>query len=309
MTRREYLDETVLNALALLSSAPLPQLDFEKADRYLVVGSGNAFAVGQILFRGKDAIFADEGTYEEEAGRLGPDAAAIVISASGGKHSPDIVRNLRKRFSRVYLLTCDPSSEAATLAAPHVIVTPCKEEPYTYNVSTYLGMILARTREDAGKIQSHIQQTVEEEISKFEDLTKSSGPSSAESLSPLARFKAFYLLVDSRFEAHRAMFVTKFDELFGPHLNGRCYTPGQTMHAKTLVPWDRELFIGLGVRNTTFGAPEARLNITLPDDASDGAMMATGYYVIGRLQKSSPPWYFENVSQYREFQQRLFGAT
>src|ERR1035441_4045818 len=73
------------------------------------------------------------------------------------------------------------------------------------------------------------------------------------------------------FEAVHGAPATKFDELFGGRLTGRCYTTEQTLHAKTVVPWEKELFIGIGVNNEDFGTE--RLNIPLPDDAGYVAMM------------------------------------
>ena len=40
-------------------------------------------------------------------------------------------------------------------------VFPKQREPYTYNTSTYLGMILGRTKEDPKKIETFIKNKVD----------------------------------------------------------------------------------------------------------------------------------------------------
>ena len=73
-------------------------------------------------------------------------------------------------------------------------------------------------------------------------------------VSDLGKFQAFYLMLLPQFQAVLPMLVTKFDELFGGRVTGRCYTTEQTLHAKTVVPWDEELFISFGYQNENFGS-------------------------------------------------------
>jgi hypothetical protein len=100
------------------------------------------------------------------------------------------------------------------------------------------------------------------------------------------------------------MFMTKFDELFGGRVNGRCYTSEQTLHAKTVVPWEKELFISFGVKNEDFGTQ--RLDVPLPQKAGFVAMVATGYYVIGHIQRQKPPWFKQHADEYARIQKALF---
>ena len=93
------------------------------------------------------------------------------------------------------------------------------------------------------------------------------------------------------------MFITKFDELFGGRINGRCYTPEQTLHAKTVVPWDKELFISFGSK---------RLSISLPENCGYVAMLAIAYYVIGCIQSQKPPWFTDHADEYVRLQKQLF---
>ena len=105
------------------------------------------------------------------------------------------------------------------------------------------------------------------------------------------------------------MFLTKFDELFGPLVSARVFTFEQTKHATTVVGSERELFISLGCDNGVFGHERARLQVPLPPNAGYGAMMAIGYYVIGRLQSQYPPWFKNSLSTYCAKASAVFGQT
>jgi hypothetical protein len=114
-------------------------------------------------------------------------------------------------------------------------------------------------------------------------------------------------MVPSKFDAAREMFLTKFDELFGSVISGRVFTDEQTKHAKTVVPSDSELFIGLGYENTLWGTH--RLNIPLPEDAGYGALIAIGYYLIGHIQAQNEPYFKNNIEAYTDSVSKLFGQT
>jgi hypothetical protein len=254
-----------------------------------VIASGNALPTGRILFSGERVVFSDEGQYGAVL-KANPDVdASVVISASGSKHAPILIGDLIKRRLRPHLITCSPQSPAAMmLPAERVLATRSNPEPITYNTSTYLGMILSRTRENPLKIKRHLLKAVQPRLAN------------------LAKFKAFYLLLPSEFEAVAPMFVTKFDELFGGRVTGRCYTVDQTLHAKTVIPWDEELFISFGYHNRDFGLSQCRLHIPLPADAGPAFTIAAGYYVIGNLQSQMPPWFKEHAEEYRRIQNKLF---
>ncbi len=281
------LHEVVLAALDLHASYQIEPLELKPAKRRLVVASGNALPTGRILFADEGAHFSDEGQYERLLDSEINFDSAVLISASGTKHAPNILQHLLNRGHSPYLITCDRSSPAAALLPPRQVIETRKlEEPITYNTSTYLGMILSKTREDPATIRRHLLDRVEPLIPDF------------------ARYAAFYLMLVPEHDLLREMFVTKFDKLFGGRVNGRCYTSEQTLHAKTVVPWDRELFISFGSRNESFGSE--RLTIPLPEKAGFAATMAAGYYVIGRLQEQFPPWFKQHAEGYAETQLRLF---
>jgi len=287
MPRKNDLQEVVIDALKLHGSYRLPALRLGTPTRRLVVASGNAFATGKIIFADEHAVFADEGQYQRALQKIPGIDGAVVISASGQKDASGIVGYLKERLE-TYLLTCNVESAAARLLPKdHVVVTRRNPEPITYNTSTYLGMILAKTREKVKPILEHIEREVKPRI-----------PSN------LTKYDAFFLIVQPEFDLVREMFVTKFDELFGPMLTGRCYTWRQTLHAKTVVPSEKELFISFGYDNELFGYEEARLNIPLPQGAGYAAMMAVGYYVIGHIQAQFPPWFKRNADRYEAWQKK-----
>jgi len=301
MEDKRLLHEVVLDALAFHArpenKRSLP--DFGAPKRIFVFGSGNAYATGKIIFRDRDAVFADEGQYAHalEVKREPRIECGVVISASGGKDAPDLVNALLADGLETYLLTCNKDAPAAApLDNAHVFCTPKQDEPITYNTSTYVGMILAHTGEDAGAVRDHIVNNVKPFIDDHIDLLRDAG--------------AFYLIVHPEFDPMREMLLTKFDELFGPMINGRCYTPEQTAHAKTLVASDGELFISfdpLDAANPIFGeAGKTRLDVPMPKPCGPAAMVAIGYYVIGRIQEArTEDWFRASADAYKAMQQGL----
>lgn len=288
------LDVVTINALDLFIEEGIPKLDLGNYSRPIILGSGNAFNTGKILFHDKDAVFADEGTVHEKLESIKNIDGAILISASGAKHAPIIAKELNEKQIETRLLTCNKDAPAkAVVGEDKTFVFPKRTEPYTYNVSTYLGMIFGKTQEDPAKLKEFIEKNIDPIL---------------ESKS-LDDFKAFFLLIPERFDAIKEMLVIKFDELFGPHIPNRVYTVEQTKHAKTVVPWDKELFLSFGKQNNHFGSPDARLDIPLPDDADFGAMMAIGYYVIGKIQKAKPPFFKESIVDYCKKTSEDFGST
>ena len=279
------LDVCVVNALELFDKKKLPKLHLDSYRRPLVVGSGNAAVTGRIIMADKDAVFADEGTYSRKLKVVKEIDGAILISASGGKHAPIIAKELKRRKIEVLLLTNTPDSPASRFADKTFVFSK-NAEPYTYNTSTYMGMILAKSKESPKAIHSHLG-TVRQMIPQN-----------------LRRYDSFYIIVPEEFDAMRELFMTKFDELFGPRISGRVFTPEQTKHAKTVVQSDTELFISFGYHNRIFG--KHRLNIPLPKNAGPAAMMAMVYYVIGSIQKQHPPYFKQSIETYARQASKIF---
>jgi hypothetical protein len=276
------LDQVVVSALEFFSRERPPKLDIPDFKRPLVVGSGNAAPTARILFHDRDAVFADESSFREKLSL--PIDGAVLVSASGGKHAPPIAKELNKRHIQTVLLTNNPQAPASTLVS-QTIVFPRQTEPYTYNTSTYLGMVLAKTREDPKKIMDHIRK-----LKIPQDLRD---------------YNAFFLIVPEQLELARPMLIKKFGELFGPMAAARAFTLNQAKHGETVIESDKELFISFGEKNRLFGTK--RLEIPLPKKADYGAMLATGYYVIGKIQKQHPPYFRDSIEAYCRKASKMFG--
>jgi hypothetical protein len=280
------LDECVVNALELFIKKGLPKLDLGDFKRTLVVGSGNAAATGRIISEDRDVVLADESSYEKKIDAIPDIDGAVVISASGGKHAPVIAYNLKKKGIKVILITNNPEAPAKKYA-DKVYVFSKNTEPYTYNTSTYMGMILAKTGEDPKKILEFIRKNIDK--IKLPDFKK---------------YKGYYIMVPEKFEGIAKMFHTKFTELFGRNIARDVETFEYSKHATTVVP-SNELFISFGKENGNIG--KEKLFIPLPKNADYGAMMAIGYYVIGKIQKSYPSWFKDNIEEYCKRASKTFG--
>jgi hypothetical protein len=278
------LDEIVISALSLFSSQMPPKLEPLDFKRPLVVGSVNAAATGRIIFSDTDAVFADVSSYKQMLDSVKGIDGAILVSASAAKSAPGIAKELRKRNLRIVLITNNPEAPAKKFVEKTYLL-PKQPEPYSYNTSTYLGMMLSKTGEDPRKILEHIRK-----LKIPQDL---------------GEYDSFFLIVPEEFTLMREMFVTKFDELFGPRVSGRAFTLEQAKHAKTIIESEKELFISFGEKNKLFGSK--RLDVPLPKNAGYAAMMAVGYYVIGKIQSQHPPYFKESIEAYCKRASKIFG--
>ncbi|MBI4175522.1 hypothetical protein HY523_02800 [Candidatus Berkelbacteria bacterium] len=289
------LDVAVLGALELFQTKPLPKLDLTAYRRPLVVGSGNAEATGRIIFEDSDAVFASESTFEAKLQSIPAIDGVILVSASGEKHAPIIEKCAQQYGKHVTLLTnsCD-SSASQGLDHQHPYdeyVFPKNREPYTYNTSTYLGMILGHTQEDPASIDHFLRESM-----------------SGIDLSRLANYEKYFLIVPPQLAGIIRMLQVKFIELFGRMIARDVETSEYMKHAVTVVPAD-ELFISFGEENTTWGTPANRLHIPLPKEADYGAMLAIGYFVIGQIQKQHRPYFKEHLVDYTKQASQIFGTS
>ena len=287
------LDIAVLGALELLGQIALPKIKFDTYKRPLVVGSGNAEATGKIIFRDLDAIFASENNYEEKLKNIRDIDGVIIISASGEKHAPIIARVSKQYNKKVTLITTAPNTSASReldyKEGDKEYIFPKNREPYTYNTSTYLGMILAYTKESPKEIFGFIQKNIE-----------------TLDFSRLSKYDKFFLIVPTKFYGITSMLEVKFIELFGREIARDVKTLESVSHATTVVP-SGELFISFGFDNQVWGNPNDRINIPLPDNANYGAMMTLGYYVIAQIQKRHPPYFKNNIVEYVKQSSKVFG--
>ncbi len=126
----------------------------------LVVGSGNGFYTGRILFRESPAFFASESEVEEKLQKIPAIEEVIVISASGEKHAPIILEAAKKYGKKTFLISSAKESSGKKIADTSSIF-PKFREPYTYNTSTYFGYIYGLTdRCDLEKLEMFINNTL-----------------------------------------------------------------------------------------------------------------------------------------------------
>jgi len=286
------LDVAVLGALELFQKEQISKIKLDVYNHPLVVGSGNAEATGRIIFQDLDAIFASESDFEEKLKSIESIDGVVLISASGGKHAPIIAKRSKELGKRIALITNNPDAPASEFVEKdNVFVFPKNREPYTYNTSTYMGMILGYTGEDPAEIEQVIKQQVD--VITFPNFSK---------------YDKYFLIVPSRFLGIIRMFEVKFIELFGRKIARDVETSEYMKHAVTVVPSD-ELFISFGDENNTWGEPDQRLHIPLPDNAGYATMMAVGYYVIAQIQKQHKPYFKENIASYTKEVSKIFGST
>lgn len=277
------LDRTVLEALDFFTKTPPPTLDISKYSLPFVVGSGNAINTGKILFSGKAAIFADESNFRAIAAAYKPVIEkglitdAVIISASGEKDSVWELELAREMKLKTTLLTCKPNSTGAKLA-DSVYAYKSIAEPYTYNTSTYLGMVLSSTGEKAAEVKKFIKAlAIPAGFNDYETYT--------------------FVLPDTYLNVG-PMVEIKGDELFGPHIMVRAFPQGHARHAKFVHPWEKELVITLGDENKFFGDPAHRWDIALPEHASFGTVISLTYYLCGLIQKAKPDYFMQHIAAF-----------
>jgi hypothetical protein len=289
------LDHVVESALAFFGDYEVPRLNLSAFHMPLVVGSGNALNAGQAIFSKQAAIFADESTFRSvlsaysEAIEKGMITQAVIISASGEKDSVWEIEEAKANKLETWLLTCEAVSSAAKIA-DHVLVYRKIAEPYTYNTSTYMGMLLSAENDEAADILSSL--------------------SSLHLPEKWAGYEAYAFVLPDEYAALVPMLEIKRHELFGPHLSVRATTAGQARHAKFVNRSEKELVIGLdGADISCFGFPEHRFEVRWPFK-SQAAMMALGYWLIGRIQAAKPPYFKENIKAFCEdYGPKAYGKT
>lgn len=277
------LDEIVLASLDFFIKTPPPAFDISSYSMPFVIGSGNASHTGKIIFSGRAAIVGDESNFRSLAGaykqavdqKLIKDA--IIISASGEKDSVWEVEFAKSMGLKATLLTCKPNSSAAKIADT-VVAYKSIAEPYTYNTSTYLGMILSTTGEQAATIRTFIE--------------------SVKLPAQFNEYEAYAFVLPDSYANIGPMIEIKRDELFGPHMMIRANSQGISRHAKFVHPWEKELVITIGDKNIYFGHPDNRFDIALPEGANFGAVIALTYYLCGLIQKAKPDYFMQHIEAF-----------
>lgn len=269
-----------LASLELFIEEGLPEVKFKEFKRPLVVGSGNAIVTAKILYQDKDAIYADENSYEEALKK--EIDGVIVFSASGGKHAPIIAQAAKDNGFETQLVTCTPNSQAEKVVGKeNTIITKKNREPYTYNTSTYMGWILAKTREDPQEILDFIENEVKPFVQR-----------------DFVKFNGFLIVTPNHLSGVNQLFIVKFIELFGRKIARDVKSFEEIKHAITVVPSETELCIQFGEGEVDFVGEV--LKIPIPNNAGPATLMAIGYYVIGHIQEQNPQYFKENIRNYIE---------
>lgn len=277
------LDDIVLQSLDFFTENPPPTLDVGSFSMPFVIGSGNASNTGRILFSGTAAIIGDESNFKSLAAAYAPAVKqglirdAVIISASGEKDSVWEAEFAKSIGLRTTLLTCKPNSSAAKISDT-VVTYKSIAEPYTYNTSTYLGMILSATREKADAISVFIRSL------KLPDA--------------FSGYEAYAFVLPDEYQAVCPMLEIKRDELFGPHVMLRANSQGYSRHAKFVHPWEKELVISIGNENPYFGLADHRWFIPLPAGSGFGLVECLGYYICGQLQRVKPPYFADHIEAF-----------
>lgn len=289
------LYENVIQALEFFAKNPVPKLDLKSFNLPFVVGSGNAYNTGLILFSEQSALFADESSFKklitafDKAVSSKMITDAVIISASGEKDSVWEVELAKAKGLKTTLLTTKPNSSAAKVA-DKTISYKSIDEPYTYNVSTYMGMILSGTGESISEIQSFV--------------------SSLKFPTNFAEYDAYAFVVPDKYASVCPMLDIKKSELFGPYLSLRAFPEGHARHAKFVVRSKKELVISVGTKNEHYGDPASRWEIDFPKNLSFAGMMAATYAIVGRMQEAKHPYYNENILNYcADYGPKAYGKT
>lgn len=277
------LDEIVLQSLDLFTTDSPPSFNPSDYKLPFVVGSGNAYNTGAIIFSSQAAIYADESNLKtllpafKDAIKTKLITQAVVLSASGGKDSVWEIELAKKYGLHTTLITTKAESPAAKIA-DKVYVFKSIAEPYTYNTSTYMGMILGATHENIADIKKAVESL------KF--------PENFDS------YESYSFVLPEKYSAICPMLDIKRHELFGPKVSLRAFPQGHARHAKFVIRDKGELVISINEKNEFFGNPENRWDIFLPENANFAMMMAVTYFIVGKMQKSKPQYFKENVEAY-----------
>jgi len=284
------LNKVVLDSLDFFSLNQPPKLNTKNFSFGFIVGSGNAYNAAKIIFGDQKALYANESNFTDllkNYQALIKDKVlkeAVIISASGEKDAVWEIKAAKKAGLKTTLLTCEPDSTGAKLA-DNVLPFRKIAEPYTYNFSTYFGMIISKSGEKAFNIKK--------ELSRVETSLKTNLKTKAN----FRKYKSFAFVLPDKYEAIAEMINIKREELFGPFLSLRAFSEGQARHAKFVHPSKDELVISFS-ENKYFGLAKNRLETNLNKNAGPGLILALSYYLIGLIQTAKPPYFKKDIENY-----------
>jgi hypothetical protein len=142
-----------------------------------------------------------------------------------------------------------------------------------------MGWVFAKTRENPEEIWEFINAEVVKAIPEN-----------------MASYDGYLLVTPERFAAGNRLFEVKFIELFARRVARDVRTFEELKHAVTVVPYEKELCVQFGEGEVEFA--NDKVMIPLPQNAGLAAIMAIGYFVIGKIQEGKPQWFKENIGEY-----------
>lgn len=284
------LNKIVLDSLDFFSLNQPPKLNTKNFSFGFAVGSGNAYNTAKIIFGDQKALYANESDFAKLLKNYAPLVKdkvlkeAVIISASGEKDAVWEIKAAKKAGLKTTLLTCEPDSTGAKIAAN---VLPFRKiaEPYTYNFSTYFGMVISKSGEkakDIKKVLTQIDTNLKTNLKVRADFKK---------------YQSFTFILPDIYEPIAGMINIKHEELFGPFLSLRAFSEGEARHAKFVHPSKDELVISF-FENKYFGLAKNRLEINLNKNAGPGLILALSYYIIGLIQTVKPPYFKNDIENY-----------
>lgn len=273
------LDLVVMSALELFSvnkDFSLWEFWFNKP---VIIWSGNAKNTSKIIYENTNAVFADENNYKESININWVDWV-VIFSASWGKHAPIIAKYAISKNLKVKLITCNKENETNSIIwKENVIVTPKNMEPYTYNTSTYMWWIFAKTNENPVEIIEFIENKLDKIL-----------PNN------FYTYNWFLFVIPNKFAWIAPLIDVKFIELFGRNVSRDIKTFEELKHAVTVVPNKKELCIKFGSEEIYYNGEV--LNISLPENIWLAWFMAIWYYIVWKIQWQFPPYFKDNIKSY-----------
>lgn len=285
------LTQSTLSALVFFTKQAPPKLKLKTSGLPFIVGSGNAYNTGKIIFSDIPHILANESNFKDKLAsykdliKKKVISQAIIISASGEKDAVWEIEAAKKHRLKTTLLTCNAKSNGEKIAN-NVIIYQKIAEPQTYNISTYLGMIMSKTGENAKSIEKFVKK-----INLKQKLKK---------------YLAYSFIIPNEFADITSMLDIKKHELFGPNVSIRSFSHGEARHAKFVMPSKKELVISLG-ENKYFGLKDHRHKIKMPQKYGAALVMALTYYIIGQIQEIKPQYYQKNIAKYCQEGPKAYG--
>jgi hypothetical protein len=254
------------------------KLNLPESRRTLVVGSGNAYWTGRLIYRLSDRKFshAEEVQAIHHIDSEHEDLGDVtIVSATGSRQVVDVAKYAMDKGLKVNSITCNPNSELKAALGERIneILIPSISEPPTINTASYGMMLYGITGEGPKPITDFLQ-----EIN-----APSQGYATYDSFSTI--------LPDSMLELGR-MASWKMHEIFGRSRGTLGTNATQLIHGGAVRDSDRELFIGIGVGGKVFDRirrvppPEEKRHIvSLPAGFGPLGYFMTTYHIIGMIQE------------------------